>query len=132
MYDYKNYIHSQELWVKEKGRETSTYFIKSWLVQVQTCSVRLKIIQNSLLSPHDLCLSFHLAEMLHLDRDATSYAYLNKSGCSTLAAVDDKQQFNVTIVSFCTVQINFFSRVLHHGLCLHCMHHACAQIRVNS
>ena len=46
------------------------------------------------------CIFFHLAEMLHLDRDATSYAYLNKSGCSTLAAVDDKEQFNVTIVSF--------------------------------
>ena len=37
--------------------------------------------------------------MLHLERDATSYAYLNKSGCSKLAAVDDKQQFNVTIVN---------------------------------
>jgi myosin heavy subunit len=42
--------------------------------------------------------------MLHLDRDATSYAYLNKSGCSKLAAIDDKQQFNVTIVSIFTVQ----------------------------
>ena len=36
--------------------------------------------------------------MLHLERDATNYAYLNKSGCSKLAAVDDKEQFNVTIV----------------------------------
>ena len=37
--------------------------------------------------------------MLHLNRDAKSYVYLNKTGCSTLAAVDDREQFNTTVVS---------------------------------
>ena len=37
--------------------------------------------------------------MLHLERDASLYTYLSRSGCSTLDAVDDKDQFNVTVVS---------------------------------
>ena len=86
-----------------KGKEISTCFINSWPVQVEMCSVRLTTIPRHL---YDHIL-FHLAEMLHLDRDATNYAYLNKSGCSTLAAVDDKEQFNVTIV-----RVQICSRVI--------------------
>ena len=78
-----------------KEKEIFMCFINSWSVQVEMCSVRLDIIQKH---PYDH-VSLHCAEMLHLERDATNYAYLNKSGCSTLAAVDDKEQFNITIVS---------------------------------
>ena len=61
------------------------------------CSVSLLAMQ-SLFNGHN-CDRIVAAEMLHLNRDASNYAYLNKSGCSKLVAVDDKEQFNVTIVS---------------------------------
>ena len=103
------------------------YFINSWLVQVQMSFVRLKTIQKQFYLLMIVSL-FHLTEMLHLDREATSYAYLNKSGCSTLAAVDDKEQFNVTIVSFFLFffsQSRFVSRVLQYNMdACTLLHHA--------
>ena len=41
--------------------------------------------------------------MLHLNCGADGYQYLNRSGCSTLIAVDDKEQFDITIVSHLSV-----------------------------
>ena len=46
-------------------------------------------------------LSFSLVEMLHLERDVSKYSYLN---VNKLAAVDDKEQFNVTVVSDICIQ----------------------------
>ena len=40
-----------------------------------------------------------VTELLHLNDGADGYQYLNRSGCSTLIAVDDKEQFDITIVS---------------------------------
>ena len=90
---------SIESTAKLKGRETFTYFINSWLVQVEMSSIRVNYICITWYMFHLYVPLHSVTEMLHLNDGADGYQYLNRSGCSTLIAVDDKEQFDITIVS---------------------------------
>ena len=88
--------HSLVWFVKVKERETFIYSINLWLVQLLMfyVSALASLTQGSILE-----YKFISAEMLHLKRDAGSYSYLSQSGCSSLVAVSDKEEFNTTVVS---------------------------------